>query len=170
MTECAEVSPPAVAPRAGNGYDAMLLAKARTLVERTTRSQFAIAEELGVPQSTVSSWKRREGWVRPPDAPRALGIQGPGQDRRARRGARLLGRLYRAFSHELTALEGRRGTDAESFEKNARALASLAKTLETLMALDRDDGAKRPDPEAVDPDEIRAKLARRLYSLGQSGE
>ena len=190
MTDVSEVPIAPPAPLAGNGYDAAIMAKTRELIEKTTRSQRSIAEELLIPPTTVSKWKRTLGWVRPADAPKQpLFLTTAGRrhrvapigrtDRRVerligrkeRRAERLIGRLYRVCAEQVGLIETQLANSEEALEeKDARALATLAKTLATLMALERDDGAKRTDPEAVDPDEIRAKLARRLYALGQSGE
>jgi hypothetical protein len=161
-----QLSPPA--PRAGNVYDDAVIAAARKLVEETTLTQTAIAAEIGVAPPTVGWWKRRAGWVRPPGAPTGPNPV-PREVRSARRARLMLDRLYRVFGRGLTALETRVGRDEDGLEKDARALASLAKTLETLKALDRDDGAKHPDSDGVDPDEIRARLARKLFAMGQGG-
>jgi len=177
MTDVSEV--PAAAPAAGNGYDAATVERARALIVGTVRSKASIAEEVGVPRSTIGKWQQQNGWPRPPGAP----TQPPGLRRGAYgrapvsmkgtdlRAARLINRLYRVYGGQVALIEARLAKATEGLEeRDARALATLAKTLSTLMALERDDGARKPDPEAIDPDEIRAKLARRLYALGQSGE
>ena len=55
-------------------------------------------------------------------------------------------------------------------EKDVRVLGLMAKTLGTLMALDRDDGAKLRDAEPVDRDELNADLARRIARWAEGGE
>jgi hypothetical protein len=163
--------------RSGRAYDPAVLARAQKLVETTSLSQVEIGARIGVPPTTISLWKLREGWVRPPGAPLApsfVRVEGARPDspegRQARRAKRMVDRLYKVFGRGVAALETRLGAGEEGLEKDARALASLAKTLETLIALDRDDGARPKDPDDVDPDDIRARLARRLYALGQGGE
>lgn len=178
MSESAAASaPPADRAGTGNGYDPAVVAEARKLIETTTLSQTQIGDKLGLPRSTVNTWQRAHAWLRPPGAPtqpaslwaaNQARARGPGNhpDRRAQR---LINRLYRACGGQIGLIETRLKKAKDALEeKDARALATLARTLQTLMALERDDGAKRTDPEAVDPDEIRARLARRLYALGQS--
>ena len=59
---------------------------------------------------------------------------------------------------------------ATTDEKDARTLAVLARTLETLIALDRDDGAKTAKPEFVDRGDYRAELARKIAEWAEEGE
>jgi hypothetical protein len=157
--------------------DEAVVAEVQRLVEATTLSQLEIARQTGVPSTTVSMWKRRERWTRPSGAPPAPSFAKGGgvrmdspAARSERRAQAMVDRLYRVFGRGLSALETRVGRDKDGLEKDARALATLAKTLETLKALDRDDGAKHPDSDGVDPDEMRARLARKLFAMGQSGE
>ncbi len=175
MTET--VQPAAPARRPGNGYDAAIIAEARKLVEETTLPLTEIGRQLSVPKSTLSVWRTNEGWVRPPGAPGAPAIGGarPGRrvgqttDRAAGRRRRLVGQLYRTFERQLARLTQQATAPGETTdEKDARALATLARTLGTLMELERDEGVRKPAADAIDPDEIRARLARRLYALGQN--
>jgi transposase-like protein len=151
-------------------YSHDFVEKARRLVEETATPLSEIAATLGVGQSTLRNWILKYNWTRPAEAPP---LQGPrrrysGDDQRAQ----LVGRLQRAFGKQLAALEKRaRDAAGETLEKDARTLGVLAKTLETLIELDR-DGAKVTKPEPVDRDleAIDADLAARIAAWADAGE
>jgi hypothetical protein len=148
--------------------DQDILREARRRVETTAEPQAAIAAELGIPRRRLSELKRHNGWSRPHGAPVAVPGRRPGK----RGGRGLVARLYRAFEEQLAGVEARLaapGTVIE--EKDARTLGSLARTLETLMSLEkRDTGAKKPT-EPTDIDQLRAELARRIdrWAAGGTG-
>jgi hypothetical protein len=148
--------------------------EARRLVEGTTLSQGVIASRTDVSPSTLSSWKRRFGWQRPQGAPEPPPLDNRGRDLdlAAKRREKMIERLFRVFDRQLMDIETRACTPgAATEEKDARVLGTLARTLGTLMTLGRGDGDQPDDPEAeaVDPDEIRAKIAQRLFGLGKGG-
>lgn len=153
---------------------AALKAEARRHVEGTTLSLREIARRLDIAASTLSRWKAEESWVRPDGAPVCppFSGNGPGQAVSAeKRRMRMIGRLYKVFDRQAGDLEARAakpGTTTE--EKDARTLSVLAKTLETLIALDRDDGAKIAKPESVDRADYKAELARYLSRWAEEGE
>jgi hypothetical protein len=165
-------APPFVAarprrPRVARHSDEVL-EEARSLVEGTTLTLRAIAAQLGVSNTTLSVWARKGGWIRPAGAP-PLRTAGGGRDAAGQR-ARLVARLYRTYGRQLGALEKRAQEAAgETVEKDARTLGVLAKTLETLIAFDRDDGARVKEPEPVDRDELDADLARRIARWAEGG-
>ena len=131
--------------------------------EGTTKSIKAIGEEFGVGRTTIIGWARQDEWVRAAGAPAPrAGASG------AVTRERLMGRLFRVYGRQLATLEKRavKGTD----EKDARTLSVLAKTLETLIALDRDDGGKATKPESVNRGDYRAVLARTLSRWAEEGE
>jgi hypothetical protein len=171
---------PATAPAAGTGRAlAELQVEARALIEGTLEPQAAIALRLGIAASTLSQWKNALGWTRPEGAPEApvfaLGRRNRPTARAIRRAAfrqtRMIARLYRAFERQVADIETRLAVPgARSDEKDARALGTLARTLETLIALDRDAGAQRDEPEPKDSDHLRAELARRIRSWAEEGE
>ena len=174
----ANEAPPSVAAVvAGNGDDAALMIAARKLVEETTLSQAKIAGQLGLSAGALSKLKLQEGWVRPEGAP-----TGPRYGSSAwryladpalvaRRRLRLIARLYLACEHQLKLVEARlAGVGASVEEKDVRVLGLLAKTLETLMALERDDGAKAKAAEPVDREQLNAELARRIKKWAEGGE
>jgi hypothetical protein len=136
-----------------------LVERARALVEGTTRALVDIAQEIGVAKTTVSKWAREGNWPRPAGAPtrRPRKTAAP----MTRRG-RLTERLYRAFGSQLAGLERKTRKRTPTDEKDARTLAVLAKTFETLTALDRDDGAKNGAAEPADREQFNAELARRI--------
>ena len=150
-----------------------LRSEARRQVEGTTLSQYEIARRLDIKPSTLSYWKRREGWTRPAGAPlppRLAPALPEGEKTEARR-LRMIGRLYRVFERQTADLEARAvRPDLTTDEKDARALSVLAKTLETLIALDRDDGGKALKPESVDRADYKAELARKIAAWAEEGE
>ncbi|HVY20461.1 MAG TPA: hypothetical protein VHA70_10335 [Bauldia sp.] len=156
---------------------AAAVAEARRMVEGTTLSQHAIAQQLRVSDSTVSLWKKRWGWMRPegsPVAPPEFAGRDTAKAAEKRRDV-LVGRLYRVFDRQLMDVESR-AADAVAVteEKDARTLGTLARTLGTLIALEaggeREDGAPADEPERYDPDEVRARLAARLAGLREEGD
>jgi hypothetical protein len=152
---------------------AALRAEARRQIEGTTVSQYEIARRLDIKPTTLSYWKRREGWIRPAGAPlppRLGTALQPGEKSQARR-MRMIGKLYRVFERQTADLEARAvQPNATTDEKDARTLSVLAKTLETLIALDRDDGAKTAKSESVDRGDYRAELARHLSRWAEESE
>ena len=168
---------PPVAAAIANGHDASLLLTARKLVEETTLSQATIAGQLGLSTTVLSRLKKQEGWVRPDGAPTGpkygqggwRTLTDPAQV--SRRRLRLIARLYLACEHQLKAVEARlAGEPAAVEEKDVRVLGLIARTLETLMALERDDGAKAKAAEPVDREELNAELARRIKRWAGGGE
>jgi hypothetical protein len=157
--------------------DAALIAEAKRLVETTALPQRAIAARLGLKAQQVSELKIAGGWQRPPGAPRAPQVLRAGILPAARTAVvaakrdQLVARLYHACDRQLAVVERKlkqRGDDME--EKDVRALGHLAKTLGTLMALERDDGAKTSDAEPVDRDQLNADLARRIARWAEGRE
>jgi len=83
----------------------------------------------------------------------------------------VMGRLITAVDRQLGKIETRlRKRGAEPEEKDARILGNLAKTLATLMALERDGGAKATQTEPVDRGEFRVELARRIAAWADGRE
>ncbi len=153
---------------------AALKAEARRHVEGSLLSQYEIARRLDLRPSLVSVWKRQEGWTRPDGAPVRPDFSGNGPGAAGNsetRRLRMIGRLYRVFDRQAGDLEARAAKpNATTDEKDARTLAVLAKTLETLIALDRDDGGKATKPESVNRGDYRAELARTLSRWAEEGE
>ena len=76
-------------------------------------------------------------------------------------------RLLRAVDRQIGMIDTRlrkKGADVE--EKDARMLGLLAKTLATLIALDRDDGATAKEPEPADRGELRRRTCTTDCALG----
>jgi hypothetical protein len=167
-------APPAVI---ANGHDPAALAEARQLIETTRMPLTEIEKKLGIARRTLSKLKIRNGWQRPAGAPAgpALGSRGwqvaTGPEAIAKKRGLLIARLYRACERQLRSLEAQiGGSDSAVEEKDVRTLGLLAKTLGTLMALDRDDGANLKDAEPVDRDKLNAELARRIARWAEGGE
>ena len=143
--------------------------RARKLYEATTKPITRIAEELGIGQSTIATWARKLGWTRPAGAPRLVGPRTmPTEQATAEQ---LRRRMHRALGRQLVKLEQRiEKAGGESAEKDARTLGLLARTLETLMQLDRNDGAKVTKPEPRDRASIHDSLARRIAAWAAEDE
>jgi transposase-like protein len=154
-------------------YSAGTIAAARQLVESTVLSMHDIARRMEISPSTLSAWRKKGNWTRPDGAPEAptFGLIDPGEPlKAAERKRRMLDRLYRVFSRQLSDIEARlREEGAMAEERDARMLGTLARTLGTLMALERGDGAEANQTEPIDPHAIRAKLAQRIREL-EGGE
>ena len=144
-------------------------ARARALYVETTRSVVAIAAEVGVGHATVSNWAKTYNWP-----PRREGAPRPTGPRKARveqnTPERLRRRMNRALGRQLAQLEKRGAKSRGIPEKDARTLGLLARTLETLMQLDRNDGAKVKPPETRDRGYLREALARRIAAWAEEGE
>lgn len=151
--------------------DPSVLEQARRRVEETTESQDKIAKSLGVSPSQLNRFVVAAGWTRPEDAPKPplLDDGGPPRRRRPASARAVMRRLVCAVDRQIDMIEARlKDPRAEIEERDARILGALAKTLQTLMALDRDDGAKSHAPEPVDRDELNAGLARRIARWAES--
>ena len=136
-------------------------ASVRARFEATIDPIADIARDHGM--SHVALWRRakRDGWVRPHQAPSMPGAEDDGK---------LLGRLFRAFERQISDLEQRFVSSGGSIEeKDARTLSVLARTFETLAKL-RDEREGPVDAGSVDLDELTARFARRLAALGSYGE
>jgi hypothetical protein len=152
-------------------------AEARRRVEETPDSYHRIARDLAVPPGSLHRYAALSGWTRPPEAPKAA-VRAAGAPPGRRRLASTLGdaetvmgRIVRAVDRQLGKVEtrlGRKGSDIE--EKDARILGTLAKTLATLMALERDGGAKARETEPVDREQLNADLARRIARWAEGRE
>lgn len=80
--------------------------------------------------------------------------------------AALVKRLTDAFERQVAEIEARVGEPGATGERDARTLAVLAKTLETLIDLDRSARAETPDADEEGAlDGLREDLARRLDRL-----
>lgn len=147
-----------------------LWVEGRRLYEDLGLSVAVIAERLGVTTRPVYTHAKLEQWVRPLDYTGALSLNHVGPLQRKRMIARLYGafeRQVRDLEARLTALDGR-----EADDRDARTLATLAQTLDRLVALDASitaqpaDGSDDPErDEEPDIDEFRRDLARRLETI-----
>jgi hypothetical protein len=156
-----------------NGHDPTALDKARQLVETTTLPLSDIGDELGIDRRMLSRLRIERGWTRPPGAP--IGPRdwqlASGPEAIAKKRALLVARLFRACERQLKLLETQtRASHGAVEEKDVRTLGLLARTLGTLMALERDDDAKLKDAEPVDRDKLNAELARRIARWAEGGE
>ncbi|MCB1495653.1 MAG: hypothetical protein KDJ86_07705, partial [Bauldia sp.] len=115
-------------------------------------------------------------WTRPPDAPRAAprregGTAGRRLATSLDDAGSVMGRLIGAVDRQVAMIETRlRKQGAAVEEKDARILGNLAKTLATLMALERDGGAKPDRAEPSDRGQFRAELARKIAAWAAEGE
>lgn len=83
---------------------------------------------------------------------------GRGDDREG-----LVGRLFATFAMQVKEIEAKAREGAEALDV-AKALGGLAKTLDTLLTLDRRVAIK-DDAAAQDVEGLRAKVMERLSSL-----
>ncbi|SHO66220.1 hypothetical protein SAMN02745172_02875 [Pseudoxanthobacter soli DSM 19599] len=124
-----------------------------------------IAEAMGVTPSTVRRWARLGGWQRGerPIPRRRKADAETDTDRGA-----MVRRLMLAFARQVAEVEARLGPAGKpAGERDARTLGVLAKTLETLIELDRaaraGDGGG--DEAGKDADAVREDIARRIDRL-----
>lgn len=140
---------------------------ARALFETGTVPVAEIAAAFAVDQSTIRRHAAAEGWATPASRQRAR-RNAPPTGAGGRR--RLIDRLFAAFERQMDDIEGRLGEASEAAgERDARMLGVLAKTLETLIDLERAAKGGDGDKEgAPDLDAAREEIARRLERLGRS--
>ncbi len=189
-----------------DGGDDIAWAEARRLYEETDTPATDIATRIGAATTKAlyriasrRGWKRH-GWTRAV-APvgkaagrgeRAAGRQAagraPGQASGGGRQA-LVRKLERTVAREIAAIDarlrkyavdGKRDTQGIDHERHAKALATLARTLRELAAVDRADTLDRRADAATgeddddefprDADALRDTLARRLEQLSQGGK
>ena len=78
----------------------------------------------------------------------------------------LVERLFRAFSMQLSEIEARiADRTGEGIADDGRVLSGLAKTLETLVSVERKLIESGDEETAVDLDAVRTELAERLAVL-----
>lgn len=159
--------------------DGKALAELRRLVEETPLPLRQIALDLGVPSGSLHRFVVEQDWARPPDAPRAAMRRETAAPQPARpplatsldEAGAVTGRLIGAVERQVAMIEARLTREgAEVEEKDARILGNLAKTLATLMALERDGGAKPDRAEPSDRGEFRAELARKIAAWAAEEE
>jgi hypothetical protein len=150
-----------------------VMGETRRLYEGTTHSLHEIARRVDALVGTVSHWGIKYHWVRPEGAP----VKSARFRRRPRapltahaRRAVMVQRLYGVFDRQTSDLEARAVDPlGRTDEKDARTLSVLARTLETLIALDRDDGASSDTPEPADREKFNAELADRIRRWAEQG-
>ncbi|SDQ88717.1 hypothetical protein [Pseudovibrio sp. Tun.PSC04-5.I4] len=141
----------------------------RRMVEDDAISIADIARKTGLPETTITSKVRREGWLRKWQVAQELAGAEPEERRR------LIARLYKAFEKQVTALEtrlkdltGNRESAANEMDVAAKAITSLAKTLDMLIDLQDAHGVNE-QKEGSD-DELRQQLSRKIASLCGAGQ
>jgi hypothetical protein len=146
----------------------------RRAIEETVASERSIAQSFGAPPGSFARYVAKQAWRRPPGAPVKVGGVAKGSRRLAASIADaggVMARLLRAVDRQIGKIEtrlARKGAVIE--EKDARILTHLAKTLHTLMALERDDGATAKEPEPVDREGMDTELARRIRDWAEGRE
>ena len=145
--------------------DPEALQRARRLYEETGTPLHEIGAEVGRSAATIHYLAKRQGWVRFAGARRSHRQlpRVPGR-------AEMIARLYRAFERQVAEIEARFGDGGAAVgDEDARTLGSLARTLEKLIELDREQTEDRQNQEPVDLDRLRKKLADHLRRLGGGG-
>ncbi|MCX5512132.1 hypothetical protein C3941_08685 [Kaistia algarum] len=142
-------------------HSAEKIAEARRLWEAGELNEVEIGLRTGMSSGGIRGRAKREGWTRP---------RAPGRDAALRAADRvsLVTRLFRSFERQITDLEKRfASAEGGADEKDARMLAVLAKTFETLNGLKAEEDRK--NDVAVDLDQLRQALAKRLERLDPGG-
>lgn len=174
--------PPLPAARSASlGVSPVQVLRSKAGKARTQAAKSAVPSSRATPSASTAS--RRPGTAAPPAgstasaAPRRSGAASPR--------ARLLARLWRAAERQVAEIEARiaaAGLDAGvgeprgagDMEKDARALALLARTLRELSAAEGDGESVKgkvasEDDTVRDLDVFRRELARRLDRLREGG-
>ena len=156
----------AMAERATTSRRTIAWDEIRRLYEAGSVTVVALAALAGVSAPTIRRRARAEGWQKgetgtEPDAASVVPVaDAPPADRAA-----LIAGLYRACAAHVADIEARVGVSAQNRERDARTLGILARTLDTLIDLDRRKaGEEAAEPEA-DIERLRADLAGRLARL-----
>ena len=172
-TEGGPLDGPRRTARQGGLSDPAVCAEARRLIVETTISRRRIARDLGVAEIALHRLIQQEKLVRPEGAPVA---SRPSQPRRRplahdmSEATMVVEHLLQAVDRQVAMIEARtRRRRATIEERDARMLGALAKTMQTLMALGRDDGAKQAT-EPADRDSLDADLARRIARWAEGRE
>jgi len=140
---------PAVPRRATRRTDAIDWAPIRADYSARKMTEAALCARHGITPTQLRYRKEKDGWVR--DLPRH-------GERRA-----LISRMFAALDRQVAQLEERMKDDAQG---EVALLATMARTLEKLMALDAREKASTPGPAAdKDMAELRRQLARRIAQL-----
>lgn len=127
-----------------------------------------IAVSVGRHPVTIQRWADLGEWRAPEGGAASTS---PLRDASATVQRRLVMRLLTTFERQLRRVERRAAREAPG-EADVRVVAALARTLDTLLDLDRtarDEAAKAAaadGAEEIDADALRGEIARRLQSLG----
>jgi hypothetical protein len=142
--------------------------EASDLTVQEIRTRFRVAQAEIYRRIECEGWRPRQ---------RQKARDRPGAGRRSARPAgreidraALVDRLFQVVERQIGDIEARlaRATDTDAApadDKDARALAALARTLELLIGLEK-IAVPPAGPAEVDIDEFRADIARRLAGLG----
>jgi hypothetical protein len=136
--------------------------RVRRLYENTATPVRTIGAEFGVTSAAIHAHARRGAWIRHAGAWKSK-RQLPKVPSRAE----FISRLYRAFEKQVAEIEARFGQpSADDGEQDARTLGTLARTLEKLIELDREQTEDRDKEEPADLARLRQRLKDRLGRLG----
>ncbi|MGV6871722.1 hypothetical protein ACUSIJ_03395 [Pseudochelatococcus sp. B33] len=179
----------------GDGGAAAVWAEARRLYEETDTPAREIAALVGAGTMRTLyriAWRRgwrRHGWPRRPEA--AVAAAAAARSAPAVGRQELVRKLERTVAREIAAIDarlrkyagggGQKDTQGIDHERHAKALATLARTLRELAAIDQAQtparGGQRPDAAPAgedddddfprDADALRETLARRLAQLSR---
>lgn len=162
------------APAPAPSPDWAEIARAYRAAERTVAE---IAAKYGIAEQTIYRRAKREGW--PKRAPRrAKSIAMAKSDPRRR--VSLTRRLHTLVDRQIADIEQRRAEfaargetpDPAGAERDARALASLTRTLEKLTELEHRavQAARAQRHDEDNADDIRAELERRLARIAAAAD
>lgn len=166
-----------------------LIAEGKRLHETTLTPLCDIAAVMGISRDTLSARIKEWGWRLRRPASRGVDIfhavrgaaaatataetPSPGvtvpvsEQQRAALAVRIQGVVERELSAVERVLEGVGAADGGEAERSARTLASIARTVREIAALNQPDEVAPPDDDDDDPvprdiDEFRNELARRI--------
>lgn len=154
-------------PPPGEAYADDVVQRVRRLVEKTTLPLREIAALEGPSKTTILKWSRDNGWLRPP-VPGGLPHRAMADEDLVAMREDMVLRLHRTLARQLNAIERRTG-EPEAAEKDARALAVLAKTYETLTALGHEGERSQKEPELPNRDDVTARLAETIARWAEGG-
>ncbi len=153
--------------RPGAVYGDDVVERVRRLVENTSLPLREISALEGPSKTTIQKWCVANGWLRPSGPAQTPHRAMADGDLAAMRDDMVV-RLHRTLARQLNAIERRTG-EPEAAEKDARALAVLAKTYETLTALGHEGERSRKEPELPNRDDVTARLAETIARWAEGG-
>lgn len=138
----------------------------RQLFEATDIAVTAIAATYGLRTPDIYAHARRHGWRLRRDQPHGKRVRRIDREALVMRMLQAVERQIAEIDRRFSPVDGSEPPQPD--EKDARTLATLARTLELLIGLGKANAPRRRDDEPKgDMDELRRELARRIEGLRQ---